>query len=64
MAKYSFNEFEKRTAKWSSNDVVGFLMDGNDWHDAIMEYIKTAWDEKKTDFDEEDIDVYELLNKL
>jgi|TARA_R100000482_G_scaffold75032_1_gene28948 hypothetical protein len=64
MKKYTFQEFEKRTAKWSSSDVVQFLMDGNDWHDAIMEYIKTSWDAEKTDFDEEDIEVYETLNKL
>lgn len=58
-----WKDFEKRTAKWSSNDVVKFLMEGNDWHDAIMEYIKDTWDADKTDFDAEDIDVYQLLNK-
>jgi len=58
-----WKDFEKRTAKWSSNHVVKFLMEGNDWHDAIMEHIKNIWDADKTDFNAEDIDVYQLLNK-
>ena len=58
-----WKDFEKRTAKWSSNDVVKFLMEGTDWHDAIMEYIETAWTSLPSDFDSEDIDVYQLLNK-
>ena len=53
-----WKDFEKRTAKWSSNDVVKFLMEGNDWHDSIMEYIEATWDADKTDFDNEDNDVY------
>lgn len=58
-----WEDFEKRTAKWSSNDVVKFLMEGTDWHDAIMEYIESKWTSLPSDFDSEDIDVYQLLNK-
>ena len=58
-----WKDFEKRTAKWSSNDVVRFLMEGNDWHDSIMEHIEATWDADKIGFDSEDIDVYQLLNK-
>lgn len=42
-----YEEFEKITEMWSYNDMVAYMMEDNDWCDAIIKFIQENWIDDK-----------------